>query len=299
MKILLTGSQGQLGQALKLSVPKHYELIALTRKDLDLSNSLACKELIESLRPDWVLNAGAYTAVDKAESESELAKAVNADAPKVFAQVLSNIGGRILQISTDYVFNGQQGFPYKVDQELSPLGVYGATKAAGEEAVQKWLGDNAFVIRASWLYGPVGNNFLRTMLALHQAKVEQGESIDVIADQVGCPTSTSSLASACWKLIERANDSMYELIPNIYHWSDAGVASWYDFAFSIGHLGASLGLLEKPALVKPLRTVDYPTNAQRPSYSLLDCSLARSVLQIEPLHWTTSLRDVLSNLKNL
>jgi dTDP-4-dehydrorhamnose reductase len=285
MKVLLTGAAGQLGQALMASTPAGVELIACGRAELDLANGEACQAAVRDFRPDWLLNAGAYTAVDKAESEPELAAAVNAGAPAAFAEALAATGGRLLQVSTDFVFNGQQGSPYRAEQLLDPLGVYGATKAAGEAAALALPG--ARVLRTSWVYGPVGKNFCLTMLRLHALKAAAGESLGVVADQVGCPTSTLTLAAACWRAIGVEG-------PRILHWSDAGAASWYDFAVAIGELGVQAGLLERAARVKPLTTADYPTPAQRPSYSLLDCSTSREALGLEPLHWREGLAEVMA-----
>ena len=284
MKVLLTGAAGQLGQALIASSPAEVELIACSRAELDLANPEACRAAVQAHRPDWVLNAGAYTAVDKAESEPELAQAVNAGAPGAFAEALAATGGRLLQVSTDFVFNGAQGSPYRPEQPLDSLGVYGATKAAGETAALKLLG--ARVLRTSWVYGPVGKNFCLTMLRLHALKAAAGESLGVVADQVGCPTSTLTLAAACWRAISVEG-------PQILQWSDAGAASWYDFAVAIGELGVQAGLLERAARVEPLTTADYPTPAQRPSYSLLDCTASRVALGLEPLHWREGLAEVL------
>jgi len=288
MKLLLTGAAGQLGQALIASRPPGVELIACSRAQLDLADPQACRAAVLTHQPDWVLNAGAYTAVDKAESEPELAQAVNAGPPGAFAEALAVTGGRLLQVSTDFVFNGQQGSPYKPQQALDPLGVYGATKAAGEEAALQLPG--ARVLRTSWVYGPVGQNFCRTMLRLHRER----EQLGVVADQVGCPTSTATLAEACWRTIGVGLEPAAEAaLPRILHWSDAGAASWYDFAVAIGELGVQIGLLERAAKVMPLTTAAYPTPAQRPSYSLLDCSTSRDCLGLEALHWRAALAEVL------
>jgi dTDP-4-dehydrorhamnose reductase len=236
-------------------------------------------------RPDWVLNAGAYTAVDQAESEPELALAVNGGAPRAFAEALLGTGGRLLQVSTDFVFNGQQGSPYRPEQSRDPLGAYGRTKAAGEEAVEQLLaasGQGA-ILRTSWVMGPVGKNFALTMLRLHRER----EQIGVVADQVGCPTSTATLAVACWRRITA------EVQEPVLHWSDAGAASWFDVAVAVGELGLELGLLELMAAVNPITTADYPTPAQRPSYSLLDCTASRKALDLPPTHWRQTLRQLL------
>ena len=287
MKVLLTGAAGQLGQALIHSKPEVVGLIACGRAELDLADSQACAAAVRSHRPAWVLNAGAYTAVDRAESEPELAQAVNGGAPAAFAEALASTGGRLLQVSTDFVFNGAQGSPYRPDQRLDPLGVYGASKAAGEVAALQLAG--ARVLRTSWVYGPVGQNFCRTMLRLHRERPQIG----VVADQVGCPTSTHTLAAACWRAIGLGATADQ---PRILHWSDAGAASWYDFAVAIGELGVEAGLLERAARVRPLTSAEYPTPAQRPSYSLLDCSASRAALGLEPQHWRAALAEVLGGV---
>jgi dTDP-4-dehydrorhamnose reductase len=291
MKVLLTGREGQLGTALQASLPEGVILIATGRSELDLADHAACRQAVRDHRPNWVLNAGAYTAVDRAESEADQAMAINAGAPQAFAEALRDTGGRLLQVSTDFVFNGAQGSPYRPDQALDPLGVYGATKAAGETAALALPG--ARVLRTSWVYGPVGKNFCLTMLRLHAMKASAGEPLGVVADQVGCPTATHTLAAACWRAIGIGTDADG---PRTLHWSDAGASSWYDFAVAIGELGVAAGLLERAAEVSPLTTADYPTPAQRPSYSLLDCTASRQSLAMDPIHWRASLAQVLAEV---
>jgi dTDP-4-dehydrorhamnose reductase len=302
MKVLLTGREGQLGTALQASLPAGVTLIATGRSELNLADAAACRQAVLTHRPDWVLNAGAYTAVDRAESEPDQALAINAGAPQAFAEALAETGGRLLQVSTDFVFNGAQGSPYRPDQALDPLGVYGATKAAGETAALALPG--ARVLRTSWVYGPVAKNFCLTMLRLHALKAAAGEPLGVVADQVGCPTATHTLAAACWRSIgadsagalaniAAGNDPVATEGPRILHWSDAGAASWYDFAVAIGELGVARGLLQQAAEVRPITTDDYPTPARRPSYSLLDCRATRLVLGLEPRHWGSALGEVI------
>ena len=307
MRILLTGSSGQLGRALRASLPamlagEPVELIATARQPepekgvvgLDLADPDACYSAVIAHQPDWVLNAGAYTAVDRAESEPELAMAINAGAPRAFAEALAQSSdcSRQLHISTDFVFSGKQSHPYRPEDPRNPMSAYGTSKAAGEQAVADVLGTanhaglsgRATILRTSWVYGPVGRNFLLTMLRLHRQKASTGEPLRVVADQVGCPTSTAELARACWAAVERRTNG-------ILHWSDAGVASWYDFAVAIGELGEQIGLLETAAKVQPICTADYPTPARRPSYSLLDCTCTRAQLALAPRHWRDSLTD--------
>lgn len=312
MKVLLTGAAGQLGHALRQQRPATVELIATSRSGdadladrdadagveallpLDLSDPEACRAAVHRHQPDWVLNAGAYTAVDRAESEPELAHVVNAAAPRAFAEALRYSGGRLLQVSTDFVFDGSQSYPYRPDQPRQPLGVYGASKAAGEEAVEQVLGfsGSGLILRTSWVIGPVGRNFALTMLRLHAQRAAAGQPLAVVADQVGGPTSTHSLAAACWRALELANVQHGQLGP-ILHWSDAGAASWYDVAVAVGDLGLELGLLDQAAVVIPITTADYPTAAQRPSYSLLECSATRRQLDLTATHWRHTLRQLL------
>ena len=295
MRVLLTGAAGQLGQALIAATPEGIELLPSSRRGgdgllaLDLADAKACRMAVNQYRPDWVLNAGAYTAVDQAEAEPELAHAVNGTAPRAFAEAIQECGGRLLQLSTDFVFNGQQGSPYRVDQSRDPLGVYGASKACGEEAVEELLvGNNqGVVLRTSWVMGPVGKNFALTMLRLHRDKEELG----VVADQVGCPSSTLNLARACWRVISGSQEGME--LPPVLHWCDGGAASWYDVSVAVGELAMELGLLNQAAKVNPISTTDYPTPATRPGYSLLDCQDSRAALKLEAQPWRAALKDVL------
>ena len=292
IKVILTGKDGQLGKALVEKIPAGIEIVALGRQDLDLSNKEACHNAVIEYRPDWVLNAGAYTAVDRAESEPELAMAVNAVAPEAFAQALGEVGGRLLQVSTDFVFNGNQSHPYHPDQPVDPISVYGATKAEGERLVQKALPTSSYcILRTSWVYGPVGNNFCLTMLRLHRLKSAQNETLNVVADQIGCPTSTLNLASACWSAINHGTSG-------IHHFCDAGAASWYDFAIAIGDAGVAAGIIDQSAKVVPIRSSEYPTPAKRPGYSLLDCTATRIALELETNHWQKELSKVIAKIPN-
>ena len=220
MKVLLTGATGQLGQALIASCPAGVELINSSRnvatglEALDLLDASACTQAVEIYRPDWVLNAGAYTAVDKAESEPELALPVNALAPAAFAQALQELGGRLLQLSTDFVFNGEQGSPYLVVQSRDPLGVYGSTKSRGEKAMEAVFASNGqgLILRTSWVIGPVCKNFALRMLLFHQ---DRGQ-LSVVSDQVGCPSSTLNLATACWPIVQLGSINEQSLPPVLH-----------------------------------------------------------------------------------
>jgi dTDP-4-dehydrorhamnose reductase len=282
IKILLTGAAGQLGWELQQTVPDGFELIALSRQTFDITDPDSVEKQIQHHRPDWLINAAAYTAVDKAESELDLAYAINKNGATLLANAVSQVGGRMIQISTDFVFNGKQGTPYLVDDTPDPLGVYGASKQAGDEAVLSVLDDRCAVIRTSWLYGVHGRNFVKTMLRL----MAERESLPVVADQVGCPTWTRGLAQAIWRAIEVE-------LKGIHHWSDAGVASWYDFAQAIREEGMALGLLKQDCVILPIRTLDYPALAVRPAYSVLDKTLTWQVLGMAGVHWRVQLRWML------
>ena len=290
IKVMLTGKDGQLGKALLEKIPAGIEVVALGRQDLDLSNKESCHNAVLEYRPDWVLNAGAYTAVDRAESEPDLAMAVNAVAPEAFAQALGEVGGRLLQVSTDFVFNGTQAHPYHPDQPVDPISVYGATKAEGERLVQKALPATSYcILRTSWVYGPVGNNFCLTMLRLHRLKSAQNETLNVVADQIGCPTSAWNLACACWSAINHGTSG-------IHHFCDAGAASWYDFAIAIGDAGVAAGIIDQSAKVLPITSSEYPTPAKRPGYSLLDCTATRIALELDINHWQKELSKVIAKI---
>jgi dTDP-4-dehydrorhamnose reductase len=290
IKVMLTGKDGQLGKALVEKIPEGIEIVAMGRQDLDLSSKEACHNAVLEHRPDWVLNGGAYTAVDRAESEPELAMAINAVAPEAFAQTLSEVGGRLLQVSTDFVFNGTQAHPYHPDQTVDPINVYGTTKAEGERLVQKALPATSLcILRTSWVYGPVGNNFCLTMLRLHRLKSAQNETLNVVADQIGCPTSALTLACACWSAINHGTSG-------IHHFSDAGAASWYDFAIAIGEAGVAAGVIDQSAKVVPITSSEYPTPAKRPGYSLLDCTATWIALELEINHWQKELSKVIAKI---
>lgn len=297
MKVLLTGAAGQLGHALLTSRPTGVKIIATSRTGgpgllaLDLADAESCAAAVIEHKPDWVINAGAYTAVDQAEREAELAFAVNAAAPEAFAHALAKTGGKLLQLSTDFVFDGRQSTPYRTDQLQNPINVYGASKATGEAIVQAVLPSTKFcIMRTSWVYGPVGRNFLLTMLKLHKEYAEQGKALSVVLNQVGSPTATSSLSQACWRAITKQ-------IAGIHHWQDAGVTNWYEFAIAIGELAAATRIIEKSAVVKPISSKEFNAIAKRPAYSVLDCSPTKKQLGMEPMHWKRALFDTMKKIK--
>lgn len=283
--ILITGANGQLGWELRRSVPEGVEAHFLGRNDLDLTDQPAVGEWFDRLKPALVINAAAYTAVDKAEEEPGLAYAVNRDGAACLAEAGRAAGARMVQISTDFVFDGRKGRPYRPDDPVGPVGVYGASKLAGEQAVEDVLGDRALILRTAWVYSAHGGNFVKTMLRLMGEK----ESLSVVADQVGSPTWAAGLANAIW-------DAADKRLKGIHHWTDAGVASWYDFAVAIQEEALAIGLLKKAIPISPIRTEDYPTAAKRPPYSVLDRTETWEALGIEAMHWRGGLREMLAEV---
>ena len=284
MKVLVTGAAGQVGKALLASAPEGWDVEGLTRADCDLSDEGALETLLRAKRPDLVINAAAYTAVDQAENESDLAYAINRDAVWVIASQLAETGGRLVQVSTDFVFDGRSSRPYLPGDHVHPLSVYGRSKAAGEEAA----GPDAIVCRTSWIYAPGGTNFVRTMLRL----MNEREELRVVDDQIGSPTSAAGLAVTLWGLAEKDRSG-------IYHHRDAGVASWYDFAVAIAEEALAIGLIERAPAILPIPTTDYPTPAMRPHFSVLDDRDTRLLLGDRPPHWRTALRTMLKEEKAL
>ena len=297
MKILLTGSEGQLGRALIANKPNNIKLIATSKKDLDITNKEACLKIISKYKPKWVINASAYTLVDQAEINTEEAFLVNSIGPNNLAATIKECGGNLLHFSTDFVFSGDQTKPYTPYDAVNPINIYGRSKAEGEIAIQKSLSQTkqAVIIRTRWLFSSVGRNFVLTILKLHKEK----ENISVVCDQIGSPTTTSSLAQASWKLIQlkESNSGENAKFPTICHFSDSGIASWYDIAISIGELAEEVGLIKKAAKVIPIPSSYYPSKALRPTFSVLDCSTTYKLLGIEPLHWRSSLYELIKELK--
>lgn len=282
MKALITGANGQLGRALADRVPASVELISLTSAQLDIADQGAVDVAFSTFDPSIVINAAAYTKVDAAEEMSELADRVNHTGVAHLAHAARRSGARLVQISTDFVFDGMASRPYRPDAPTAPLNVYGATKLSGEMAA----GSDALIIRTSWLYSAYGNNFVATMLRLMRERTTLG----VVDDQIGTPTSAHSLADAIWKLA--ATD-----IVGILHYSNSGVASWYDFAVAIMEEAVAIGLLEQAIEVVPIGSSAYPTPAKRPHFSVLDNSDTTEALGHAAPHWRASLRDVLEAIK--
>jgi len=286
-RVLVTGANGQLGRALLASVPAGMEARGTTHADLDIGDAAQVDKYLAEFKPQLIINAAAYTAVDKAESEQAQASRVNADGPANLARTaLKQSDSRLLHISTDFVFDGRASSPYQSTDQTAPLGVYGATKLAGEQSVLNTLGNKATIVRTAWVYAAQGQNFLRTMLRLMS---ERG-AVRVVADQVGTPTSAASLAEVLWKFAVRPD------LSGVFHWTDAGVASWYDFAVAITEEAAVRGLLKREVQLTPITTADYPTPAERPAYSVLDKQTTITALGITPTHWRAKLRLVLEEL---
>jgi dTDP-4-dehydrorhamnose reductase len=283
MKALITGVNGQLGKELLALAPEGWSCVALDRAALDLSDANAIARVVDAEQPDLILNAAAYTAVDRAESEPELAHAINAGAPAAFSKALDG-AGRLLQVSTDFVFDGLRGHNYQPHDIRNPQSVYGASKAAGEDAA----GDAAIIVRTSWVYAAGGANFVRTMLRL----MHERDELRVVADQIGSPTWARSLATTIWELA--AKDAA-----GIWHHRDAGIASWYDFAVAIAEEAHAIGLLARIPAIHPIATSDYPTPAHRPAFSVLDVSATRAILGDASVHWRTNLRTMLKEEKAL
>ena len=288
MKVLITGAGGQVASALLKLKPAGVEALALSRAELDIGDREAVSRVLGQMQPGVIINAGAYTAVDKAESEPDLARKANGEGPGHLADAARLRGVRLLHISTDFVFDGSQSRPYGPDAMVRPLGIYGESKLEGERRVQAALGGQALILRTAWVYAAGGHNFVRTMLRL---MAERGR-VRVVADQVSAPTWAASLAEALWAAV-RAPD-----LGGIHHWTDAGVASWYDFAVAIAEEGHASGLLKQPAVVESITTADYPTPARRPAYSVLDRGSAERALGLKPAHWRVNLRKMLRELGN-
>jgi len=284
VKALITGAKGQLGRGLIAAAPAGWTIEAVDLAELDLTDAAAVRAHVLASAPDVVLNAAAHTAVDKAESEEELALAINAGAVAAIAGALKDTGGRLVHVSTDFVFDGTSPRAYRPNDARNPLSAYGRTKAAGEDAA----GAGATIVRTAWVYTAGGANFVRTMLRV----MRERDEVRVVADQIGAPTWAPGLAQVLWGLVGAG-------ATGTFHHSDAGVASWYDFAVAIQEEALALGLLDKAVPVLPIRTADYPTPAVRPAFSLLDSSATRAVLGDQPVHWRVNLRKMLEEEKAL
>ena len=284
--ILIIGSTGQLGRELQQILPQG-DAIALGRSQIDLTQPDNLRDTIAEIQPQLIINAAAYTAVDKAESEPELAKAINATAPGIIAETAQKLGTYLIHISTDYVFDGKQSHPYRETDKTNPIGIYGQTKLAGEQAIRLNC-ENHLILRTAWVYGSYGkSNFVKTMLKLGS----QREEIRVVADQIGSPTWARDLAQAIATIIPQTPHA------GTYHYTNSGVASWYDFAQAIFEEASTMEYPLKIRQVIPITTTDYPTPAQRPAYSVLACEKISKLLPTIPTHWRQALRKMLRDFR--
>ena len=282
MNILITGCNGQLGnemQLLEREYPQH-NWFNTDVQELDITDQLAINQFVAEHQIDGVVNCAAYTAVDKAEDNKELCTTLNTVAPSYLAAAVDKRGGWMIQISTDYVFDGTKHTPYVETDTPCPNSVYGSTKLAGEIGVTKFC-KRSMIVRTAWLYSTFGNNFVKTMIRLGKEKPELG----VIFDQIGTPTYARDLARIIMTVIEKG------ILPGVYHFSNEGVISWYDFAKAIHRLAGIT-----TCRVRPLHTAEYPTPAHRPHYSVLDKTKIKSTYQVEIPYWEESLKDCIEKL---
>ena len=287
MKTLIVGKKGQLATELLRGAPEGMNAKAFGSGEMDLRDQAAVDKTISSFRPEVILNAAAYTAVDKAESDLANAFALNRDGVHHLAKIAKKTGARLIHVSTDFVFDGTKSSPYLPDDPTAPLGVYGESKRAGEEVLLDVLADQATIVRTSWMYSAHGNNFVRTMLKLMQERDQLG----VVSDQIGSPTWAHGLAELLWTLVASPAST------GIWHWSDLGVASWYDFAVAIQEEALAKGMLLRSIPIRPRATKDYPTAAKRPAMSVLDITAVIQNTGLTGQHWREALRAMLAELK--
>ena len=299
-RIVLVGANGQLGRSISAAWPshklaEHWKLIALSRSELDVANAAQVDSVLDLYAPQLLINAAAYTAVDKAESEQEQAFAINAAGPENLARWAAiNNRAKLIHVSTDFVFSGTATIPYTEASATAPLGIYGASKLEGEKRVLGELGDlasHAAIVRTSWLYSEYGANFVKTMLRLMQER----DSLSVVNDQIGSPTSAHSLAAV---ILGNAADMLSgsQSLSGVSQWSDGGEISWYDFAAEIQRQALTCGLLSKACELHAIPTSDYPTPAQRPAYSVMDRSRLLAALNCPQNSWQEQLALVLAAL---
>ncbi|WP_285164731.1 dTDP-4-dehydrorhamnose reductase [Shewanella goraebulensis] len=307
VRVLVTGKGGQLATELSISIPNFVEFLCLSSDELNICDSDEVDEVITSFNPDVVVNAAAYTRVDLAENNSAQSFLVNEQGVKNLAKACQNINAQLIHISTDYVYDGTGNKPYKTTEQVSPVNVYGHSKLAGENALKAFPELSKMVIRTSWVYSKYGNNFVKTILNLLKSK----QSVSVIYDQIGTPTWAAGLADTIWETIAKQFDSSTQTFcPTssllstesdkelaVYHWTDAGVASWYDFAESIQDLAFEKGLIEKKIPIIPIPDSDFPTIARRPRYSVLCKAETESFLGKQTQHWRKQLSLMLDELK--
>jgi dTDP-4-dehydrorhamnose reductase len=285
LNIVVIGKSGQLAQEI-MRLAGDDKMHCLGRDDINILDAVSLTSVLNRYQPEGIINASAYTAVDKAESDQSNAYALNQTAVANLATYAKQHHCHLVHVSTDYVFGGDKGAPYQVDDSYHPQGVYGASKAAGEKALLDIYSQASCILRTSWVYSNHGNNFVKTMLRLMAEKPELG----VIDDQIGSPTWARDLAKACIYAIKNQ-------VSGVHHWTDNGVASWYDFAVAIQSLALEKGLLTHAIPIKPIPSSAYPTPAKRPHYSVLDKStLASKFCELVPQYWRKALSDMLDEL---
>lgn len=285
-KFLVLGSEGQLGHELiNLLRSTKQNYVALNRQQLDLTNLKNIKQVIKDNNPSLVINCAAYTAVDKAEQEADLAMKINAEAPAAIAQISQEIGNSLIHISTDYVFDGCNNIPYTEEAETNPASVYGQSKLKGEQAVAKYC-DQHIIIRTAWVYGVYGKgNFVKTMIRLGMEK----ETLRIVCDQIGSPTWTGDLAQAILSISSKITSET----TGIYHYTNSGVCSWYDLAVATLEEAKQLGFSIQIKNIEPISSNEYPTPAKRPHYSVLSSQKISHILGNYPPHWQKSLCKML------
>lgn len=292
MKLLLIGKNGQVGTELNQILPNLGDLISIDRTKMDLTNSLMISQIVQEIKPNIIVNAAAYTAVDKAESEPELAHQINAIAPKILAEESEKIGSTLIHISTDYVFDGTKNTPYLEEDITNPISVYGKTKLLGEKAIKE-TNTNYLILRTAWVYGTFGKgNFVKTMLKLGKER----EQLKVVIDQIGSPTYAYDIAKVISDLILKI--SAEKNLQETYHFTNLGVISWYDFAVTIFEEASKLGYPLKITETIPISTNEYPTPAKRPAYSVLSNKKIAKKLGYYSPYWRDSLRKMLSKMIN-
>jgi dTDP-4-dehydrorhamnose reductase len=286
MKILVLGAGGQVGRAVTAAAPDGAHLVLKDHAQLDIGDAAAVAAALSRERVDWIVNAAAYTAVDRAESEAAAAYAINDTAVGVIARESARAGCRLLHLSTDFVFDGESNRAYSPADPPNPLSVYGASKLGGERRALS-DGRDAIVLRTAWVYDSSGRNFVLTMLRLMRERPE----VRVVCDQIGAPTWASGLAEAIWGLIDAGAPS------GIFHWTDFGIASWYDFAVAIQEEALARGLLAQAVPIAPIVTAAYPTPAARPRFSVLNTDSTRQLVRAPAHHWRHNLRKMLDELR--
>jgi len=291
MKILLTGAAGQLGRELKRSLACLGEVVACDRRQLDLAQAASLRAAVRNIAPTVIVNAAAYTAVDKAEAEPATADAINAVAPGILAEEARRLDALLIHYSTDYVFDGSKTTAYTENDSPAPLSAYGRSKLAGERAIAA-SGARHLIFRTSWVYGLHGANFMKTMLRLGRRSCETGDELRVIGDQLGAPTWTRHLADVTALVLARR-----DLPGGLYHLAAAGETSWHGYAEAIFAEAQGAGLIEKSPVVHRITSADYPLPAARPANSRLDCARFRHDFKLTLPDWRTGLADCLADAR--